>query len=167
MVTGLNRPAMPFEFEAELQGSPILTKSVQEVQGQVQKVNEFGQPLYKDNVQEDGSFEETTDSEKATDFEERDATHTLTDDDGAETPVTQKVQVPVAFEDLEPIMVDDVVDVTFSFEDNPLAFSHEEVLAAPLQLSAEEELRKDNEALKVRADFLEELIVELAMVIYS
>lgn len=153
MVVGLNRPARPFEFEVVLEGTPQLSKTIQEVHGQVQKKNDVGQPLYKDNVmvgelgQE--TFEEVTESRKAISFEDQTFTYRTVDEEGNETPITGTSQVPTAFEDLEPVMVDNVVHGSVSFEANPMHFHHDEVVGAPVKLSIEDELRKENLELKL------------------
>jgi hypothetical protein len=58
MVAALNRPPLPFEREISLPYPLQLQKTIERVQGEKQKVNEHGQPLY---LSPDG--EETTEAE--------------------------------------------------------------------------------------------------------
>ncbi|WP_026678226.1 hypothetical protein [Fictibacillus gelatini] len=128
-VAGLNRSAFPLEYAMSLPYEITLSKIVEEVHGKNQKTNAQGLPLYKDNVTVDEfgreTYDEVTEAHKAVAFEEIANTYVI---DGKEVDVP--AQVPTEWVDLEPVMIDNVVNQTVSFQDDPYAFTYEEVLEA-------------------------------------
>lgn len=141
-VTGLNRPAQPGEYSVAFPFVLVLTKIVSEVMGQKQKVNEMGQLLYKDNVVVDEvsgreTYDEVTEVRKAVAFEEVVNKYII---DGEEVEVPG--QVPTEWVDLDPVLIDDVVQKSVSFEENPYIFEYVEVLEAKKDALQKANLRK-------------------------
>jgi hypothetical protein len=145
-VTGLNRPAQPFEFEADFKGVPQATKTVQVPGGIGHKTNEDGELLYLDT---DGT--EVTYAVKH--IEARiDSFEKLEDLDGDgedERVVIDEVEVPAQTIELQPVMETKAVDVEITFEERPLSFTYDEIVNAPVKLTPEEALRKENLELKL------------------
>jgi hypothetical protein len=140
-VAGLNRPAFLAEYSVLLPYAIVLSKAVASVMGQKQKTNEAGQLLYKYNVVVDEfgqeNFDEVTESQKAVAWEEVVNKYVI-DGEVVEVPG----QVATEYVDLEPVLIDDVVYNSVSFQDNPSIFEYEEVLEAKKAALQKANLRK-------------------------
>jgi len=158
-VCGYDRQPMPFELELLIPYPISLSKTVEEITGMViQKVNENGELLYLNGEVE------TTEARVATEFETvintyRIATdevtlETVVDELGVTTEVevpiyeeiSTSVEMPISFDEHEPIMIDEVVSKTYTFDQNPYIFVVDEVIeaiAATVPVKTEFELAVD------------------------
>lgn len=133
-VKGLNVAPTPLYVTVEVAEDFDLTKTVTTINYEnplVHKEDEQGRKLYKDNVSEDGLvFDEVhyEDGKKPVKFEEKEVTNKWTEEDGQEYTEIVIVQVPVEFEELEPVMVDNYTTQTVSIKTHPQEFTLEEVL---------------------------------------
>lgn len=130
-VTGLNRPAGPFEYSLALPFPILATKQITGVNGEKQKTDENGQPLFKGNLTEDDNGLETYD-EVSTDrivtaWEEKKQEYNLVNEDGSTTTISNTTQVATEWDDLQPVMVPNVVYRSVSFAEQPSLFSFEEL----------------------------------------
>jgi len=156
-ITGIDREKLPYEYSVLLPFDIQLSKTRQESTGQlIQKVNSENQTLYKDNIIIDPltnveTFDEVTYSEKVISTQtqintyriatEEYTTEIITDEFGEEqviqTPIYTEIQttseVPVSWENLDPIMIPEIINKTVTLENNMLAFNYEEVLEAKIQ----------------------------------
>lgn len=139
--TGLNRPAGPFEYSVELPYEITLSKQLQKVVGEKHKKNDQGQMLYKDNVvvSETGeeTYDEVTEARKAIAWEDRTVTYKI---DGEE--VKRIVQQPTKWEELAPVMTDDVLEITAKFPKRLEEFTYLDVLEAKKAAIQENNLRQ-------------------------
>lgn len=132
-VKGINLSPNPLTLNIEVKENFTLSKSITEVNPEkpiIQKVNENGEELYKDNVIDEFTFNEVhyPDGKKPIKFEDKEVTNTWTDEEGVEHSQTVTVQVPVEWEDLEPVMIDNYHTITVTLKERPSAFTLEEVL---------------------------------------
>lgn len=135
-VTGLDRPAAgPGEFTVQLPYEFHLTKPITHVYGEKQKTNEYGELLYKDNVTlgEDGEehFDEVTVDRKPTAWEDVTNTYNVVGEGGPQE-LTTTTQVPVAWEELQPVMVPNEITHYITFQETPALFSYDEIHAAKI-----------------------------------
>lgn len=135
-VTGLNRQAGPAEYSLALPFPITVTKTLERVNGEMQKADENGLPLYKSTLilSEDGQerYIEVTTARIPTAFEEMTRDYTLVNEDGSRTLVINTAQVPIEWEDLQPVMVPNVEQYLVSFADQPSLFTYDEIKAAKL-----------------------------------
>ena len=160
-ITGIDREQLNFEYSVLLPYPINLNKTISEPTNQlIQKVNENDQYLYKDNIQtitnefgnEIESYDETIESEKVIEWDERTVTYKIASDeyitelqdviqeDGSiiqeevQIPIYQEitnvVQVPKTIVKLEPIMIDQMVGKTYNLENGYMNFDYFEVLEA-------------------------------------
>ena len=153
IVTGLNRPSLPYEYQVNLPFSITLSKSIQVPTNQlIQKTNSENLPLYKDEVTIDEitgeeSYIETTNSQKVTKYESVTNTYKIvigeemveqTNEFGeivlVPVPIYDEIvttsEIPIAWDELEPIMIPEVITKTVTFPDQYMEFDYEEVLEA-------------------------------------
>lgn len=130
-VAGLNRLAFSMEYAVQIPYVITLSKTVTEVQGEKQKVNDQSLLLFLDGENE------VTESKKAVTFEEVEHKYMI---DGKEVVVPG--QVPTEWEDLQPVMVPNEVYKTVNFQENPFEFTYEEVLEAKKAALQGNNLRK-------------------------
>ena len=160
-ITGIDREQLNFEYSVLLPYPINLNKTISEPTNQlIQKANENDQYLYKDNIQtitnefgnEIESYDETIESEKVIEWDERTVTYKIASDeyitelqdviqeDGSiiqeevQIPIYQEitnvVQVPKTIVKLEPIMIDQMVGKTYNLENGYMNFDYFEVLEA-------------------------------------
>jgi len=152
-IRGIDRDPLPAEGSIDLPYPISLTKTVEEKTGNVvQKVNDQGEPLYKDNMTIDEltgeeTFDEVTTPIKVTTYETVTNTYRVVVGETPEEqineagePVTVMVpvyeeihpesQVPIEWIDLEPVTVEEVVSRTYTLEQNPFVFTKDEVIEA-------------------------------------
>lgn len=110
-VVGLNGPTTPLYLEVTLPDDVTLTKQVETQEGEVQKTDDAGQPLYK--------LEAVGDDGETTTLEVTYAQVEIDGDDGETLTV-----------DLEPVTVPNMVKNVVAIQDNPQAFTLGEVIAA-------------------------------------
>ncbi len=120
-------------FQIKVEDNFNTSKIIEVVEGQKQKTNEQGQLLYKTNIKEDGSYDETTEAKIITKTEQREAVNKWTDEEGKEHSETVEVEEPIEWVDNEPVLIDNVVNKTITFEEDPTAFTAEEILKAKYQ----------------------------------
>lgn len=124
----------PLIYTVAVEDNFVLEKTIQIQEGEKQKVNDKGQLLYKDNVvvKEDGTetYDEVTTTQKPTKFEEKDETITTIDENGKESTQTIQVQVPVEFQDLEPVMIPNMINKIITLANNPEEFTINEIVNA-------------------------------------
>lgn len=155
-VVGLNLPAL-YYLNITVPDSFNPMKTVSRIEGEKQKVNEASQPLYKSNLVIDKygqeAYDETTEARIATAWEEREIT-TIVDD----VPITEAVQVPTEWEDLQPVMVPNIVQYSVTLQESPTQFTLEEVVQEKFQWTLE-----DSNCDHIIADcFIEESDLDLA-----
>lgn len=132
-VKGINISPNPLTLNIEVQENFTLSKSITEVNPEkplIKKVNENGEELYKDDVIDEFTFDEVhyPDGKKPIKFEDKEITNTWTDEEGVEHSETVTVKVPIEWEQLEPVMIDNYHTITVTLEERPTAFTLEEVL---------------------------------------
>lgn len=155
-IKGIDREPLVAEFSIDLPFPINLFKVVEEKTGNmVQKVNDDGELLFKDDVMVDEitgeeSWVEVTNSCKVTGYETVTNTYRVVvgEEVGEEVdefgeivevvlPIYQEItttgEIPIEWEDLEPVMFDEVVNKTYSLEQNPFLFTKDEVLLAKEQ----------------------------------
>ncbi len=130
-VTGLNRPAGPFEYSLALPFPITATKSISWTDGEKQKTDENGELLYKGNLILDENrletYNEVTTARIATEWQEVTQEYNLVNEDGSTTPVSNTSQVATAWENLQPVMVPNVVYTSVSFAEQPSLFTFDEL----------------------------------------
>ena len=134
-ITGRVTPLQsPLTYTIDVVDSFLLSKAVEVTEGTKQKTNEQGQLLYKTDiivVDEVGeTWIETTESKKPTKFERYEKTITVTDEEGNQNSQIVTVKIPVEFEDLDPVMIDNIILKVVNIKDNPEEFTAQEVLEA-------------------------------------
>lgn len=145
-IAGLSSMLDPSYSNITIDGDIELTKVIQVIDREVSKVHKVdaqGNKLYKDNVSLDGtSFEEVhyEDGKKPIKFEEKEVTNTISTEQGEYTE-TVTVKVPVEFEELEPVMVDNYISETVTFKTHPSHFTLEEVLQEKYSKVLEDSLK--------------------------
>ncbi|MEK3943559.1 hypothetical protein [Paenibacillus sp. FSL H3-0310] len=164
-VTGLNRPAGPFEYSLSLPFSVAVTKSIAGVNGEKQKTDEKGQLLYKGSLTVDDSgletYDEVTTARIATAWKEVSQEYNLVNEDGSTTPITNTSQVATAWDDLQPVMVPNIIYNSVSFTEQPSLFTFDELNAA--KCASLEKAYKGKLLLYYDEDFsLENFAVDLA-----
>ncbi len=134
-VAGVNSPANPFQISIDVPEDFTLGKTIQEVsevQPEKQKTNDQGQLLYKGNVIVDAegneTYDEVTEAKKATEWEERQVTNKWVDEEGVKHSETVTINAPIAWEELEPVMIPNIVNKYVTIKDRPEVFTAEEVL---------------------------------------
>lgn len=110
-----------------------ISKTVKVIAGQKQKTNEEGLLLYKINLKEDGSYDETTEAKIVTKTEKKEVVNKWTDEDGKEHSEPIEVDEPIEWIENEPVLVDNIVDKTITFAEDPTQFTAEEVLKSKYQ----------------------------------
>lgn len=135
-VTGLNRPAGPAEYSLVLPFPVTVTKLLPWVNGEKQKTNEDGQLLYYSKAiqEEDGSetVNEVTSSRIVTNWEEVTQEYTLVNEDGSKTPLSNTAQIATEWEDLQPVLIQNVEQYQVTFAEQPSLFTYQELQAAKL-----------------------------------
>lgn len=164
-----DRDPMPFELSLAIPYPIQLSRTVQEFTGvMVQKINEEGQLLYVHGETEttEASTITTWDTISNTYLVATDQTTPGTDEEGnpIEIPVYETVtttsEVPVAWEDHEPIMIEEVVSRTYTLDQNCAIFTADEVTEViantPTPVSEIEILRQHSaEANQTQSDFMD------------
>jgi hypothetical protein len=153
MVSGYDRDPFPAEKSIDIPYPIKLSKTIEEKTGNmVQKVNDEGQLLYDESIfdeQEDGWYtEETTEPRKVVIWESQTHTYRVsTDRTTTETRMDEfnnpyefemavyedliaTSEVPIEWEDNEPIMVEEVISKTYAFKQNCCIFTSDEVVEA-------------------------------------
>ncbi|MDH6370539.1 hypothetical protein M2444_002319 [Paenibacillus sp. PastF-3] len=164
-VTGLNRPPGPFEYSLTLPFPITVTKSIAGVNGEKQKIDENGQLLYKGDLTVDDNgletYNEVTTARIATAWEEVSQDYNLVNEDGSTTPITNKAKVAIAWDDLQPVMVPNIIYSAVSFAEQPSLFTFDELNAA--KCASLEKSYKGKLLLYYDEDFsLENFAVDLA-----
>lgn len=139
-IIGLNLEdnIIQFAYIIEVPDDFDLTKEIQEVDTEkplVQKTDSEGNLLYKDNVvinevTGEETYDEVTYSRKPIEFEERQVSYKTIDENGQEITITNTVQVPVKWQDLDPVLIDNIVTKTISIKERPQEFTLDEVVQA-------------------------------------
>jgi len=158
LIVGTNREPNFYEDKVLLPYTITLSKTISETtSNQIQKTDLEGNPLFKDNIVIDEitgeeSYDEVTTSQKITAYETvinnyRIATDQFTQElqnvlqeDGSyqeelvnipvyET-ITTNSEVPVSYEQLEPIMIPEIISKTYTFLSNPYIFTADEIVEA-------------------------------------
>lgn len=106
------------------------SKTIEVIEGQKQKANEQGQFLYKTN---NGSFEETTEARTVTKTEPKEVVNKWTDEENVEHSEAVEVEEPIEWVDNEPVFIDNIVNKTITFAEDPTAFTAEEILKSKYQ----------------------------------
>ena len=163
-ITGIDREKLNFEYSVLLPFPINLNKTISEPTNEkIQKVNDNGEYLYKDNIQitidefgnEAEVFDETIESEKAIEWDEQTVTYRIASDeyitelqdviqeDGSviqeeiQIPIYQEitnvVNVPKTIVKLEPVMIDQMVGKNYTLENGYMNFDYYEVLEAKIQ----------------------------------
>lgn len=175
-ITGIDREKLPYEYSVLTPFPITLSKSIQESTGQqIQKTNSENQPLFKDNIQIDSetgieTFDEVTNPTKVISTqtvtnEYRIATdqytsETIINELGKEeeiqipiyTTISTSSEIPLETVELEPVLVEEFVNKTYTLENGYMEFDYEEILEAKKQSI------NNNNLLKIVAfdeDFLE------------
>lgn len=153
---GLDRFPLPYEFSIYLPYPILSSKKISEqTSNQVQKTNLEGNLLYKDNIQvnEFGleTFHEVIYSEKVIKTEivvnqykivtENFILETITNELGEEqeiqipiyTTIETTSEIPIEYEQLQPIMINEVISKTYIFPDNYLIFDYNSIIEAKKQ----------------------------------
>lgn len=126
-VTGLNRPVFgPGEYAVQLPFDIQLSKGIKSVNGEKQKINEYGQLLYTD-----GEIE-TTETRIVTAWHESTETYTTTDAAGERVTIQVPVRLPTAWVDLQPVMVPNESSTMVTFQEAPTLFTYDEIVAAKI-----------------------------------
>ena len=159
-ITGIDREKLNFEFEVNLPYPINLNKTISEPTNEkIQKVNDNGEYLYKDNIQitidefgnEIESFDETIESEKVIEWDEQTVIYRIATDEYTtelqdvvqeDGLIVQEVQIPVYQEitnvvnvpktivKLKPIMIDQMVGRNYNLENGYMSFDYFEILEA-------------------------------------
>jgi len=156
-VTGYDRLPQAFEFSVNLPYSISLSKTISELTGnQIQKADSEGLLLFKDNIQTDEfgveTYTETTETQVVTEYQTITNTYRIATEettlelqdvvqpDGSiiqeyvQVPVYEEIitesQIPIEFESLQPIMIDEYVDKIYTLENGYMNFTYEEILEA-------------------------------------
>ena len=161
---GCDRSPLSYEFEVKTPYPINLNKTISEPTNEkIQKVNDNGEYLYKDNIQitidefgnEAEVFDETIETEKAIEWDEQTVTYRIASDeyitelqdviqeDGSviqeeiQIPIYQEitnvVNVPKTIVKLEPVMIDQMVGKNYTLENGYMNFDYYEVLEAKKQ----------------------------------
>lgn len=156
-VKGLNRDPLPFEYEIKLPTELSLQKTIQVSTGnKVQKTNDTEEPLYMDNIVKDAngnitSYDEVTTSQKVIAYTTQTFTYkvpdptqttkeTVTNPDGTtsevDVPVMDTIsttsQVPSAWKDLDPVMIDEVIPKAVTLANSCTEFAASEVISGKI-----------------------------------
>jgi len=118
----------PLVFSISVEDNFNLIKTIQVVDGLKQKINENGQLIYKVNVKEDNTYDETIDSRTVTKTEKREIENKWVDESGAEYSEVVEVEEPIEWVDNEPIMIPNMIQKTINFSEQPTDFTVKEVL---------------------------------------
>lgn len=156
-IKGYDRDPLPFESEIKIPYPIQLSKTIQESTGNlIQKVNDEGLPLYKKeiviNAFGEVTYTETVDAKTVIEFGTkpniyRIATNQTTTEmrdvlqlDGTfvseevEVPVYDTIapisEIPIVWEDHEPIIIEETVNRAYTLEQNCYIFSVDEVVEA-------------------------------------
>ena len=161
---GFDRSPLPYEFEVKTPYPINLNKTISEPTNEkIQKVNDNGEYLYKDNIQtitdefgnEIETYDETIESEKVIEWDEQIVTYRIASEeyttelqdviqeDGSiiqeevQIPVYQEitnvVNVPKTIVKLEPVIIDQMVGRNYTLENGYMNFDYFEVLEAKKQ----------------------------------
>lgn len=157
---GINRDPLPFEFQVNLPYGIQTSKNVQELTGgQIQKVNQSNNPLFKTNIQtttdefnnEITTWEETTSPQTPISFQtvtntyrvatEEFTTETIINEFGEEEiiqvpiyeTITTTSEIPLETIELEPVLVEEFVNKTYTLENGYMEFDYYEILEAKKQ----------------------------------
>lgn len=127
-VVGLNRPAAgPGEYVVELPYEIRLSKPIFTFDGEKQKTNDAGQPIYLDEEQE------VLEPRKAIDWKEETNTYRVVKEDGTTEVVTVTAPVPTEWTEFPPVMVPNEVVSYVTFQEAPSLFGFADVLAAKME----------------------------------
>ncbi|MHB1420104.1 MAG: hypothetical protein ACYCX4_11080 [Bacillota bacterium] len=122
-------PSQQGTFLINLPEGFSLSKTIQEAQGEKQKISDQGQPLFKTNISENGlTWEETTEAKMPVRFEQQEVTNRWADENGVEHTETVTVQVPVEWVENEPLLISNIVQRFVSFIENPHVFNVDEII---------------------------------------
>lgn len=127
----LSPSALTFQVSVEENFNP--SKIIETTEGKIQKTNSEGQLLYKTNIKEDCSFEETIESKTVTKTESKEVTNKWIDEENVEHYETVEVEEPIEWVDNEPIFIDNIVNKTITLAEDPTQFTAEEILKAKYQ----------------------------------
>ncbi|RAV18843.1 hypothetical protein [Paenibacillus contaminans] len=126
-VVGLNRPATEFgEYSVQLPYAIELAKPILKIDGERQKTDGAGQPLYLDGD------DEVPESRKSIAWETVTNTYNVVKDDGSTALVTTTTQVATEWEELPPIMIPNEVTSYVAFAEAPALFTYDEILFAKI-----------------------------------
>ena len=163
-ITGIDREKLNFEYSVLLPFPINLNKTISEPTNEkIQKVNDNGEYLYKDNIQtitdefgnEIETYDETIESEKVIEWDKQTVTYRIASDeyitelqdviqeDGSIVQeevqiivyqeITNVVNVPKTIVKLEPVMIDGIVGRIYTLENGYMNFDYHEVLEAKKQ----------------------------------
>lgn len=137
-VTGVDRQPIPFEKEIKIPYDLTLTKLVPNGVQKVQKTDEEGHLLYMTNIvtDEEGnleSFEVTTEPVEVLAFETKTVLNKWRDNNGTLNEQEVTITTPVKTQERLPVLIEEPVYESISFEDSFMDFTYEDVLEAKIK----------------------------------
>lgn len=132
IIEGVDIKSTPFNMSINAPEKYNIFKVIQVENGNIHKINQLGQLLFKDNIIVDEfsgeeTFSEVTEKIKVLSYEDKVFKYNVMDD-GNQKEILQTSSVPNEWIELEPIMIPNLVSKSISLLDFPEEFSAEEVL---------------------------------------
>jgi hypothetical protein len=152
---GIDREVLPFEYFVQLPYPISCSKTIQEkTSNQIQATNNQNQPLYKTNIKTnpitgEETYDSTTYDKTVLTYQTvtntykvadpiKTTSETITNPDGTtstiQVPVMNTItttsQIPDQTIENPPIMIPEIINKTYQFEENPYIFSYDEILTA-------------------------------------
>jgi len=156
-ITGIDREKLNFEYSVLIPYPITLSKSIQcPTNQQIQKLDQDSNPLFKDNIQIDSetgteTFDEVTNPTKVISTQtvtneyriatDQYTTETTINEFGEEeeiqipiyTTISTSSEIPLETVELEPVLVGEFVNKTYTLENGYMNFDYYEVLEAKKQ----------------------------------